>query len=526
MSHRPAVADVCDVCGGRLVARADDTAEAVRARLRDYHEDPAGAGAVPGQGGRARGRRQPARGRGPGRDPRASASPEGGPAPGGAPPPGRHPPRRARLGLPAGRGAAGVGELAVRYRYDRPPTPPGVPGNVLDLGVLDAAGRPGFRGGRAGPAGRLRDQRVGATRATCRGRSTPAPGRSCSAPTPSPPGAGLGGRGVAGRRAAGAGLRPRPGARAGGRPGPRLVPGRPAHPHRPLRRPPHPGRAGRRGPRGRARLRRLHRAQHHQRQPRLGHAGPDLVVDGQEVTTRDGTGWPSAWPWRRRSIDWRYRAADGVLDRVVAGLRAAGGLAVAAHPFCPFPGCAWRFGYEGVDAVEVWNGPWTPDDEAALAAWDRLLAARAAPAASCRRWPAATPTRPTGRPPPHRRPGRRAGPAVAAVGLAAGRCWMAASAGRPGAGGGAAGRVAGIGGRLDVPPGQEVTVRLRVGARRRPGPAPHRRRDGAGGPPGRRRRDGRVDDHRGRHRLGPGRGPPGGGHGGAHQPRAARAGRG
>ena len=38
MSHRPAVPDVCDVCGGRLVARADDTAEAVRARLRDYHE--------------------------------------------------------------------------------------------------------------------------------------------------------------------------------------------------------------------------------------------------------------------------------------------------------------------------------------------------------------------------------------------------------------------------------------------------------------------------------------------------------
>jgi adenylate kinase len=37
ISHRPAVADVCDVCGGRLVARADDTQEAVRTRLRDYH---------------------------------------------------------------------------------------------------------------------------------------------------------------------------------------------------------------------------------------------------------------------------------------------------------------------------------------------------------------------------------------------------------------------------------------------------------------------------------------------------------
>ena len=35
--HRPAVADVCDVCGAALVARADDNPEAIRARLRDYH---------------------------------------------------------------------------------------------------------------------------------------------------------------------------------------------------------------------------------------------------------------------------------------------------------------------------------------------------------------------------------------------------------------------------------------------------------------------------------------------------------
>jgi adenylate kinase len=36
--HRPAVADTCDVCKGKLVARADDTPEAVAGRLRDYHE--------------------------------------------------------------------------------------------------------------------------------------------------------------------------------------------------------------------------------------------------------------------------------------------------------------------------------------------------------------------------------------------------------------------------------------------------------------------------------------------------------
>jgi adenylate kinase len=37
MFHRPAVAGVCDVCGGALIARADDNPEAVRARLHDYH---------------------------------------------------------------------------------------------------------------------------------------------------------------------------------------------------------------------------------------------------------------------------------------------------------------------------------------------------------------------------------------------------------------------------------------------------------------------------------------------------------
>jgi adenylate kinase len=35
--HRPAVPDVCDVCGGALGSRADDTEEALAARLRDYH---------------------------------------------------------------------------------------------------------------------------------------------------------------------------------------------------------------------------------------------------------------------------------------------------------------------------------------------------------------------------------------------------------------------------------------------------------------------------------------------------------
>jgi adenylate kinase len=35
--HRPAAANTCDICGGPLIARSDDTPEAVQARLQDYH---------------------------------------------------------------------------------------------------------------------------------------------------------------------------------------------------------------------------------------------------------------------------------------------------------------------------------------------------------------------------------------------------------------------------------------------------------------------------------------------------------
>jgi adenylate kinase len=35
--HRPRVDDRCDVCGGKLVVRADDNPEALANRLRDYH---------------------------------------------------------------------------------------------------------------------------------------------------------------------------------------------------------------------------------------------------------------------------------------------------------------------------------------------------------------------------------------------------------------------------------------------------------------------------------------------------------
>ena len=37
ISHRPEKEDVCDVCGGNLISRPDDTAEVLTERLHDYH---------------------------------------------------------------------------------------------------------------------------------------------------------------------------------------------------------------------------------------------------------------------------------------------------------------------------------------------------------------------------------------------------------------------------------------------------------------------------------------------------------
>jgi len=38
IAHRPQQEDACDVCQGKLVARADDNPEALAVRLAQYHE--------------------------------------------------------------------------------------------------------------------------------------------------------------------------------------------------------------------------------------------------------------------------------------------------------------------------------------------------------------------------------------------------------------------------------------------------------------------------------------------------------
>lgn len=273
----------------------------------------------------------------------------------------------------------GVREIAVSYSYDRPQVPPGVQGNALDIGVFDQHGtRPGGRGFRGWSGGFRSEFAISASEAT--------PGY-----LPGPVGAGtwyvvLGPYTVAPQ---GLDYRVEITLRYG-EPGPAFTPDHP--PERAKGR----GRAwyrgdchlhtvhsdGRRTP---AELAAASRAagldfivstEHNTSSAHAvwgEHAGDDLLVlVGEEITTRNGhylALGTDAGEW----VDWRYRARDGAYGRFARQIHRAGGLVVPAHPFCPFVGCQWKFGYAEADAVEVWNGPWTVDDEVAVAAWDAML---------------------------------------------------------------------------------------------------------------------------------------------------------
>ncbi|MGK5694876.1 CehA/McbA family metallohydrolase [Streptomyces sp. URMC 128] len=104
-------------------------------------------------------------------------------------------------------------------------------------------------------------------------------------------------------------------------------------------------------------------------------AGDDLLVMlGEEVTTRNGH-VVALGTDPGTFVDWRYRARDNRFGRFARRIRSAGGLVVPAHPHATCVGCNWKFGFGEADAVEVWNGPYTPDDEVTLADWDSMLVA-------------------------------------------------------------------------------------------------------------------------------------------------------
>lgn len=105
-----------------------------------------------------------------------------------------------------------------------------------------------------------------------------------------------------------------------------------------------------------------------------------LVILGQEVTTRTGH-WLALGVPSGQVVDWRYGVEDSAIDRHLDEVHRAGGLCVVAHPHAPYPSGTFMYPYQGFDAVEVWNGPWSSDvpwqadNEAALADWGRSLTA-------------------------------------------------------------------------------------------------------------------------------------------------------
>ncbi len=277
----------------------------------------------------------------------------------------------------------GVREIEVSYDYESTPTPVGASANVIDIGMFDPSGTElgntaGFRGWSGGARRSFRISRTAATPGYLPGPTTPGRWHVILGPVAIvPPGVDwtltvtlhFG----------------RPGPAFEPSPAPRAVAG-----------------TGRRWYRGDMHLHTVHSdgtrtpaemvaaareagldffasTEHNTSSASMvwgNHTPSDfLVVNGEEVTTRDGhwlaVGLPAgAW------IDWRYRVADAQLPRFTDLVRDLGGLTIVAHPSVPIPTTGWTFGtFENADAVEVWNGPWTTDDEGTLARWHEMLVA-------------------------------------------------------------------------------------------------------------------------------------------------------
>ncbi|KUL27481.1 CehA/McbA family metallohydrolase [Streptomyces regalis] len=195
-------------------------------------------------------------------------------------------------------------------------------------------------------------------------------------------------------------------------------------------------------------------------------AGDDLLVMlGEEVTTRNGH-VVALGTEPGTFVDWRYRARDNRFGKFARQIRRSGGLVVPAHPHATCVGCNWKFGFGDADAVEVWNGPYTPDDEVALADWDSMLVASAR--SNSRSWIPAM-----GNSDAHRDPDPVGSPQTVVLaddltreaiqeGIRAGRSYVAESKNVSLAFtvSGGRGEQAGIGERLEVDRDTPVTVRL------------------------------------------------------------------
>ncbi|MFE5084019.1 CehA/McbA family metallohydrolase [Streptomyces mirabilis] len=372
----------------------------------------------------------------------------------------------------------GVREIHVAYTYEKPSVPAGTAGNALDIGLFDergtALGGEGFRGWSGGARTEFFVRADDATPGYIPGRIRPgtwhialgpytvAPqglpyevtitltyGEQDAAPVPAYPPSGAKGRGRAWYRGD-------------------------CHLHSWYS-------DGRRTPAEIAALARaagldfINSSDHntHSSHPHWAdQAGPHpdgelLILLGEEVTTRNGH-VVALGTDPGTFVDWRYRARDNRFGRFARQIRRAGGLVVPAHPHATCVGCGWKFGFGEADAVEVWNGPYTPDDEVTLADWDNTLVAAVRSGNADRSWLPAM-----GNSDAHRDPDPVGSPQTVVLaddltreaiqeGLRAGRSYVAESklVSLTFSAAGAKGQHAGIGERLRVAPDTPVTVRL------------------------------------------------------------------
>ncbi|MFC7306242.1 CehA/McbA family metallohydrolase [Streptomyces monticola] len=366
---------------------------------------------------------------------------------------------------------SGVRELHVAYTYTKTPVPPGTQGNALDIGIFDERGTglggKGFRGWSGGARTEFFIRADDATPGYIPGRIKPGTWHIALGPYTVAP-EGLPYEVTITLRYGTPGTAPKP------KYPPERAKGR--------------GRAwyrgdchlhswysdGRRTPAEIAALARaagldfINSSEHNTHAAHAhwaDQAGDDLLILlGEEVTTRNGH-VVALGTDPGTFIDWRYRARDNRFGHYAREIRRAGGLVVPAHPHATCIGCNWKFGFGEADAVEVWNGPYTPDDEVSLQAWDNTLQS-----ARGGRWTPAM-----GNSDAHRDPDRVGGPQTVVLaddltreailaGIKAGRSYVAESSALSldfSAAGGKGAR-AGIGERLAVDADAPVTVRLDV----------------------------------------------------------------
>ncbi|WP_433547091.1 CehA/McbA family metallohydrolase [Streptomyces sp. CA-294286] len=362
----------------------------------------------------------------------------------------------------------GIRQLHVSYTYERPPVPSGALGNALDIGLFDergtALGGRGFRGWSGGARTEFFVRGDAATPGYLPGPVRPGTWHIALAPYTVAP------QGLAYTVTL------------------TLTPGPAAATPRPVYPPDRLAGRGRAWYRGDCHLHSVHSdgrrtpagimalagaagldfiaTTEHNTSSSHAHWGdaPDdlLVLAGEEVTTRNGHVLALGTAFGTHT-DWRYRAREGRFPRFAREIRRAGGLVVPAHPHATCLGCAWQFGFADADAVEVRNGPYTPDDEVSLQMWDKSLV-------SGGRWLPAM-----GNSDAHRDPDRIGHPQTVVLadalsreailaGLRSGRSYVTESSALSLTltVSDARGRTATLGGRLAAPRTAPVTVRLTV----------------------------------------------------------------